>query len=99
MYGEGVSKYSECLEGLDKDNPGHWYHIALLLSNRAACKLKVRDLLGLSPVERFFEDTFYQQLCYSSTYRFEQNGKFRHLIMFQIDFLNFMFMKAHVKKL
>jgi hypothetical protein len=47
MYGEAVSRYTQCVEGLDKDNPGHWYHISLLLSNRAACKLKVNNIKAI----------------------------------------------------
>ncbi|KAL5248514.1 hypothetical protein ACHWQZ_G017637 [Mnemiopsis leidyi] len=74
MYGEGVSKYSECLEGLDKDNPGHWYHIALLLSNRAACKLKIgqctecikdcNDSLVYNP--RFFKSILRRAIAYEN---------------------------------
>ena len=41
MYGEAVGKYTACIEQLDKNNRGYWHHNALLLSNRAACKLKV----------------------------------------------------------
>ncbi|XP_063690979.1 sperm-associated antigen 1-like [Bolinopsis microptera] len=41
MYGDAVSKYTECVDSLDRNNPGYWYHISLLLSNRAACKLKI----------------------------------------------------------
>ena len=40
-YGDGIAKYTECIDALDKSKPGYRYHHALLLSNRAACKLKV----------------------------------------------------------
>ena len=40
-YGEALAKYTECIEGLDRKNTGHWQHLAVLTSNRAACKLKV----------------------------------------------------------
>ena len=43
-YGIALDQYTECLKALDTSSPGNAYTHALLLSNRAACKLKVSYL-------------------------------------------------------
>ena len=44
QYGDALTRYTECIEKVNSNISSNLYHLSVLHSNRAACRLKIGDL-------------------------------------------------------